>query len=323
MKRKGCAACLGGGRLRAGGGGGKARKAITGDAMAPAGSMMTNDFSGGGAMPEPEAPEEEGWSGAWAEHEESGGSVYQNPRAKLIRRAELDIQTEQFDQSVQALNTLVLDCGGYFENSSVYGGGYRDAYARRHGEYIVRVPAERYTAFLSGAGDLGYLTSSSESTEDVGEQYYDTEARLKTQRTKQERLLALLERAETMEDIIALEGALSDVELQIELYSSDLNRYDALISYATIQVYLNEVGQITQDVGETSSLGERMAAGVQSSFQGLVQGGQDLLIWMSYHLFAVLILAVLACAGVIAGRKKLEKRRLRRQGAGGQSEPPQ
>ncbi|MEY8231235.1 DUF4349 domain-containing protein [Oscillospiraceae bacterium 50-16] len=321
MKRKWFAACLAGVLLLAGCGGGKAQEAITGDAMAPAGSMMTNDFSGGGAMPEPEAPEEEGWDMPGAL--ESDASVYQNPRAKLIRRAELDIQTEQFDQSVQALNTLVLDCGGYFENSSVYGGGYRDAYARRHGEYIVRVPAERYTAFLSGAGDLGYLTSSSESTEDVGEQYYDTEARLKTQRTKQERLLALLERAETMEDIIALEGALSDVELQIELYSSDLNRYDALISYATIQVYLNEVGQITQDVGETSSLGERMAAGVQSSFQGLVQGGQDLLIWMSYHLFAVLILAVLACAGVIAGRKKLEKRRLRRQGAGDQSEPPQ
>ena len=175
MKRKWFAACLAGVLLLAGCGGGKAQEAITGDAMAPAGSMMTNDFSGGGAMPEPEAPEEEGWDMPGAL--ESDASVYQNPRAKLIRRAELDIQTEQFDQSVQALNTLVSDCGGYFENSSVYGGGYRDAYARRHGEYIVRVPAERYTAFLSGAGDLGYLTSSSESTEDVGEPYYDTEAR--------------------------------------------------------------------------------------------------------------------------------------------------
>ena len=255
--------------------------------------------------------------------EGESGSVYQNTRAKLIRRAELSIQTEQFDQSEAALNQLVDSCGGYFETSSRYGGSWRDVNANRNGEYTVRVPAEKYSQFVTSAGDLGYVTSINETSEDVGEAYYDTEARLKTQRTKQERLLALLERAETMEDIIALEGALSDVELQIELYSSDLNRYDALISYATIQVYLNEVGQITQDVGETSSLGERMAAGVQSSFQGLVQGGQDLLIWMSYHLFAVLILAVLACAGVIAGRKKLEKRRLRRQGAGDQSEPPQ
>ena len=269
--------------------------------------------SSGEAAPAPANPEDSS----------QAGSIYQNTRAKLIRRAEVHIQTEQFDESRAALNKLVADCGGYFEVASDYGGSYRDAYANRSGEYTIRVPAEKYSQFFNSAGDLGYITNSTESSEDVGERYYDTEARLKTQRTKQERLLALLERAETMEDIIALEGALSDVELQIELYSSDLNRYDALISYATIQVYLNEVGQITQDVGETSSLGERMAAGVQSSFQGLVQGGQDLLIWMSYHLFAVLILAVLACAGVIAGRKKLEKRRLRRQGAGDQSEPPQ
>ena len=273
--------------------------------------------TGGGESYYPEEP------GAPMESDNQGGSIYQNPGAKLIRRAELSIQTEQFDESAEALKKLTADCGGYFENANLYGGSRRDVNASRRGEYTVRVPAEKYDLFLSGAGELGYVTNKNESSEDIGERYYDTEARLKTQRTKQERLLALLEKAETMEDIIALEGALSDVELQIELYSSDLNRYDALISYATIQVYLNEVGQITQDVGETSSLGERMAAGVQSSFQGLVQGGQDLLIWMSYHLFAVLILAVLACAGVIAGRKKLEKRRLRRQGAGDQSEPPQ
>ena len=84
---------------------------------------------------------------------------------------------------------------------------------------------------------LGYITESSESSEDVGERYYDAETRLKTQRTKQERLLALLEQADTMEDIISLENALGDVEYQIEQLSSTLNRYDALISYSTFTIY--------------------------------------------------------------------------------------
>lgn len=329
MKRKLFAISLAAILLLAGCGGGSKTAE---DSQAPA-SSATSDYEGGNYLPDREnywdmdsaetAPSEPMPAPSTLAGGSEPSSVYQNPGAKLIRRAELNIQTEQFDQSLEALNQLVNNCGGYFESANLYGGGRRDAYATRSGEYVVRIPAQQYNLFLSSTGDLGYVNSKTESSEDVGTQYYDTETRLKTQRTKQERLLALLERAETMEDIIALEGALSDVELQIELYSSDLNRYDALISYATIQVYLNEVGQITQDVGETSSLGERMAAGVQSSFQGLVQGGQDLLIWMSYHLFAVLILAVLACAGVIAGRKKLEKRRLRRQGAGDQSEPPQ
>ena len=52
---------------------------------------------------------------------------------------------------------------------------------------------------------MGYVTSKNESSKDVGEEYYDTEGRFKTRRTKQERLLTLLEKAETMEDILSLE----------------------------------------------------------------------------------------------------------------------
>ena len=235
------------------------------------------------------------------------GSVYQNPDAKLIRRAELEIQTEQFDESVKTLNQLVADCGGYYENASVYGGGRRDAYANRRGEYIVRVPSGKYSQFFQNAGELGYVTSSAESSEDVGEQYYDTEARLKAQRTKQERLLTLLEKAETMEDIIALENALSDVEYQIEMHSSELRRYDALIDFSTFNISLYEVGRVTEEVGKTASLGQRMTAGFQASLRGLGQGTQNLLVWMSYNFFFVIILAALSVAAVIVGRRELKK----------------
>ena len=285
-----------------GGGGGAAMEAHPnlGSPASSAPAATDQDWTGevgwdeGDYTPAPDVPSGE---------DSSGGSIYQNPGVKIIRQGELNIQTEQFDQSVEALNQLTASCGGYFESASVYGGGSRDANARRRGEYVVRVPAERYDHFLSSTGQLGYVTSKSESSQDVGERYYDTEARLKTQRTKQERLLALLERSETMEDIIVLENALSEVEYQIEQYSSDLNRYDALVGFSTFYVYLNEVGRVTEEVGETASLGQRMAAGVQASFLGLGQGFQDLLIWMSYNLVLVVILAVVIAAGAVAGRR--------------------
>lgn len=310
MKEKLFAVCLAAALLLAGCGGGNAGGGN--GAPAPASGASSGEWAdsngywgmdqAGGAV----APSEPG-------SPVQTGSVYQDPRTKLIRRAELNIQTEQFDQSVEALDELVAECGGYFERASVYGGGRRDAYASRWGEYTVRIPAERYGQFLSSSGDLGYVTSKTESSEDVGEQYYDTEARLKTQRTKQERLLSLLEKAETMEDIITLESALSEVEYQIEQYSSTLNRYDALIGFSTFNIYLNEVGQITQEVGETASLGQRMAAGFQSSFRGLVQGAQDLLIWVSYNLFFVIVLAAAGTAAALVGVRKLKKAQKQRE----------
>lgn len=226
-------------------------------------------------------------------------SVYQNAGAKLIRRAELSIQTTEFDQAGKTLDGLVLSHGGYYESASVYGGSYRDKNASRSGEYIIRIPAEQFRAFQSSVGSLGYVTSSTESSEDVGEQYYDTEAHLKTQRTKQERLLSLLEKADTMEDIISLENALSDVEYQIEQMSSTLNRYDALISYSTFRISLNEVAKVTEEVGETASLGIKMSAGLKASVEGLVRGFQNLMIWISYHIFAVVIVLAVAAAGAV------------------------
>lgn len=286
------------------------------DSQAPA-SGATSDYEGENYLPDREnywdmdsaetAPSEPMPAPPTPAGGSEPSSVYQNPGAKLIRRAELNIQTEQFDQSLEALNQLVNNCGGYFESANLYGGGRRDAYATRSGEYVVRIPAQQYNLFLSSTGDLGYVNSKTESSEDVGTQYYDIETRLKTQRTKQERLLALLERAETMEDIISLENALSDVEYQIEMYSSDLRRYDALINFSTFRIYLNEVRQITEEVGETASLGQRMAAGFQASFRGLGQGFQDLLVWVSYNLFLTAVLIGVAVAAVVVGKRELKK----------------
>lgn len=148
------------------------------------------------------------------------------------------------------------------------------------------------------------MTSQSESSENVSQQYYDTQARLKAQRTKQERLLSLLEKADSMETIVALEDALSEVEYEIESLSTSLNEYDSLISYSTIELTLDEVKTITTTPGERDSLGARMAAGVQSSFRGLINGGRELLVWLSYNLVLVLVVAAVAVVAVVVLRKK-------------------
>lgn len=309
-KRKALALCLSMLLLCSACGGGSAANTAAGDTAASSGAAVDYDSSGGAGMDmELYAPANpsESQSSAPAAEEDGTSSVYRSSEAKLIRRAELSIQTTQFDQAVQSLQDLVEQHGGYFEQSSVYGGSYRDVNAQRSGEYVVRIPAEKYDAFLSASGNLGYVTQRTESSEDIGEQYYDTESRLRTQRTKQERLLELLEKAETMEDIISLENALSEVEYQIEQYTSTLNRYDALVGFATFNIYLSEVSKVTEEVGETASLGSRMAAGFRSSLEGLVNGSQQLLIWVSYHFIALAVLVAAAAVGGVVGYRRWKK----------------
>ena len=234
----------------------------------------------------------------------AGESVYQRADAKLIRRCSVELQSEEFDAAVSALYALVEANGGYFENSSMQGGGYYNANARRYGSYVIRIPAGNYNSFRSGVGELGYVTYSNESTEDIGEQYYDTEARVKTLRTKQERLLMLLEKAEKMEDIIELESALGDVEYEIERYSSTLNRYDGLVNFATFTVNIGEVIRLEEQVGQADTLGDRMSAGFRYGVENLKDSVEDFMVWISYNVFGLAVWLVIGSVVVVIIRRK-------------------
>ena len=251
-----------------------------------------------------------------AEAEEASPQAGQN--AKLIRRAELEIQTEAFDTAAASLEALVAEAGGYFQSAQVEGGSLRDQNAARYGNYVIRLPEENFSAFLDQSGTLGYVVRRSESSENVSQAYSDTETRLAAQRTKQERLLALLAQADTMESIIELENALSETEYEIQSLTTDLEHYDDLIDYATVDLYLAEVLSLSQTPGETAGLGERMAAGLSASAAGLVQGVQDLLVWLSYHLFPVIVVLGAAGGGLFYWRRV---RRGRKDGTPEEKQP--
>ena len=245
----------------------------------------------------------------------SNSSVYRDEDVKLIRRANLTVQTTEFDKAVAALELLVCELGGYYENAELRSGSYYNQNSSRSGNYTIRIPAANYDKFMTQVDGIGYLARKNESSEDVGEAYHDIETRLKTQRTKQERLLELLKKAQSMEDIIALENALTDVEYYIEQYTSDLNRYDGLVSFATIHLSLDEMAKIVDEPGEKAGLFTRMKAGVISSADGLVTGVQDVLIWASYNLFGLLVFAAAVSAGVIFGRRYVKVKKTGKKAA--------
>ena len=62
---------------------------------------------------------------------------------------------------------------------------------------------------------------------------------------EQERLLSLLEQAETMEEIIALESRLTEVRYQLESMESQLRTMDNQVSYSTVYLSIEEVEHFT------------------------------------------------------------------------------
>ena len=253
--------------------------------------------------------------GAWAETEvaeDSGqaedGASDRLENAKMIYTARMEVETTAFDTAAADLRTLVEILGGYFEQAAVhnYGSGYRS------GDYTVRVPADQFQPFLDRVGTLCHVTYQEQTSENVSEAYYDAESRLATQRAKLERLQNLLAQAENMEDIITIESAISDTELEIERLTGTLRQYDALVDYATVHLSLQEVYQLSNVEEPATSFASRMGAAFASGWRGFVGALESLAVALAYGWVWLLLLAA---AGTAAGRILWKRRRRARQAA--------
>ena len=141
---------------------------------------------------------------------------------------------------------------------------------------------------------IGTTVSSSVSGRDISLDYYDTETRLEVLETRQERLMALLEEAATLEDIIELERELADVDYEISIYEGTLRDYDSLIDYSTITITLEEVNEITEvATSDDQTIGERISSGFYSVLSVLAEFGEGLLVFIIAGSPALIILAAI------------------------------
>lgn len=246
---------------------------------------------------------ENGFSGSTTSSLADFSAIREN--AKLILRAEMEAEAKDFENSENSIQELTAQAGGYIESSSIGGSvGYRWA------NYTLRVPQEKFEAFLEQIGDTCHVTYTSTESTDVTENYYDTEARLTTQKTKQERLLALLEKAEVMEDIIALETALADVNYEIESLTGTLRHYDSLVGFSIITLHLNEVRDLTA-VQEEASFGSELKLAFISGTRGFVEFVQKLLLFAANCWPFLIGLALLVTLLVVIQRRRPHKEKVR------------
>ncbi|WP_165350705.1 DUF4349 domain-containing protein [Ectobacillus funiculus] len=203
-------------------------------------------------------------------------SVVEN--RKLIKNVEVRMETTEFDASIGKVEASVGKFGGYVEGSSVSGVSVQEnSSSTRSASYTIRIPANKLDDYLKEAGTIGNITSKQIMTEDVTSQYFDTEARLKSLKMQEERLLELLKQTGSLKDVIEIEKELAAVRYEIEGLTTTLKRYDSLVDYSTIRIELTEVQSLTQNA---STLGERIGVAFKKSVTSISNGAQGLLVFV-------------------------------------------
>lgn len=250
---------------------------------------------------------------------ETGSGTSLPVGVKLIYRAHINLESTAFDTAVNTIQSLTTSCGGYFENSGLDNyGNYRYAY------YTVRVPAAQFETFCSTISQIGesgetfQVRNISRSAEDVSEVYYDTEARLTTQKTKLARLQDLLSRAESMEDIITIESAISETEFAIENLTGTLRHYDSLVGYSTINIDLSEVYKLTEVEEPVIGFGAKLVAAFKSGCSRFVNNLERTLLniarsWVGWLIF--LVIAAIVIVVLVRFSRRCKVRRAERKAA--------
>ena len=218
---------------------------------------------------------------------------------KIIRNTELTIETKAFGEAVTLLKQAVSAAGGYVEYSSQYSGG-----RTKSAEYTCRIPSDQYTLFLESVSGAGSVVRTEESTEDATAQYVDIESRLKSLRTQEERLLKLMEESGSLEELLAVQDKLMEVQYQIESYTGQMKVLTNRIDYATVHVFLEEVEVYTP---VEPSFGEEILDAFSDMLRGVKNGAEGLVLAVIYLIPLWIIAAVIVVITVVLVKRRKRK----------------
>ncbi len=152
---------------------------------------------------------------------------------QVIKRAELSISVASPAGAQRDVLGLAKAHGGYVVSTEQLGESGSEGPGRVHS--VIRVRADRFESALSALRKLGsHVGSENVSSEDVTEEFMDLGARLRTKKKLEERYLALLEKASTVEDTLKVEKHLADVRGEIEKLEGRQKYLNDQVGMATI-----------------------------------------------------------------------------------------
>ncbi len=245
----------------------------------------------------------------------SQGTDVNTSAEKIIYTAQCVVETKEFDKTISALDALVAKYGGFIEQSNVTGNTYRDhngdTYIKnRYAKYTLRIPATSFDSFLNETGTLGVVISKNQQAQNITSQFTDTQARMEAYKIQEERLLALLEKADTMDAIITIEDKLTNVRYNIEALQRNLNNMQSKVDYSTVNLSIDEV-EIYTPVEEPTFI-QRLGDSIVDSWNSFVDGLGDFVIWIVYAIPTLIILAGIAVLVIILVKKRIKKERAKK-----------
>ncbi|MGC5360100.1 DUF4349 domain-containing protein [Streptomyces sp. DT24] len=161
----------------------------------------------------------------------------------VIRTATLSVEVQDVPGAVAAARAAATGSGGLVANESTE----RTDDDHETSRLVLRVPQDGYEAVLRDLAGAGKLLSRTSDAQDVTDQVVDVNSRIATQRTSVARVRALMDRADRLADVVALEGELSTRQAALESLLAQQASLKDRTTMATITLVLTEPDAVAKE----------------------------------------------------------------------------
>ena len=232
---------------------------------------------------------------------------------KLIRRIRLEAETEDLDALLEAITEKINQLGGYIEQQEIYHGSPSAQGRYRRGTLTIRIPAEKLNEFVDKVTEQSNIISSNETSDDVTLRYVAIQSRISALETEQTRLLELLAKAESTQDLLEIEERLTEVRTELEDITSQLRVMDNQVNYGTVTLTVSEVKEYTVIEVEPETVWQRIGTGFTKSLKSIGKGFTELFVWVVTNLPHLVLWAIAGFGIWTVIRIRLKKKKAKKE----------
>lgn len=197
----------------------------------------------------------------------TGSDVVAGLNKKLIYRANLNMEVEDYGKAQTEIRNLVTMAKGYIiefnENMSQYEQG---------GTFILKVPATGFSPFLNNLEKIKHASLQRNiQGQDVSEEYVDLESRLKAKQLMEAQYTEFMKKATKSSDLVAFANELGAIQETIEQIKGRMRYINQNVSFSTVElrVYQTDEAIAVKKQEEQAPLMERASDALSGSLKAL------------------------------------------------------
>ena len=164
----------------------------------------------------------------------------------IIRSGTMSIEVDKYDETKGKIKDIASRFSGYITNTK----SQLNANGKKQGTISIRIPSDKFDAVRAELAKIGKVMNENITGNDVTDEYMDLDAREKTQRQLEQRLLKLLdEKTAKLTDVVEVEQKLSAVRETIEKTEGRMKYLRDQASYSTLAISVYEPSLLTTSTG--------------------------------------------------------------------------